>query len=199
MTFRIVRAERHRPVAWKNGLGVTREIAVAPAGCGVGDRFDWRLSIATIERDCDFSAFPGYDRTIQVIDGAGMVLAVGGQAPRRLDRLFEPFLFSGDAAAHCTLIDGPIHDLNLMVERTGFAARTTIHRLAATPVAGNGEAGLAIVICLAGAATLEPAMGPSAQLERWDTAIVDDGTPAFALRAASGGATVAAMTLTPRR
>jgi len=41
-------------VPWKNGGGITRESAqrVAPDG------FAWRISLADVERQCDFSSFP---------------------------------------------------------------------------------------------------------------------------------------------
>src|SRR5690606_4394683 len=42
-----IAANEYRRVRWRNGLGWTREIARMPHG----DAFDWRLSIAEIERD----------------------------------------------------------------------------------------------------------------------------------------------------
>jgi environmental stress-induced protein Ves len=114
---------------WKNGLGFTREIAIDPPGASMSDAgFRWRLSIATVDQSGPFSSFPGIDRTIMVIDGKGMELTVAGQAPHRLDRCFLPFSFPGDAATECKLIDGPIRDFNLMVNRKILSARTTVCR-----------------------------------------------------------------------
>ena len=48
---------------WKNGGGETAEIAVSPPGAALDD-FDWRLSMARVETDGPFSAFPGIDRTL---------------------------------------------------------------------------------------------------------------------------------------
>ncbi len=119
----------HLIMPWKNGLGVTREIAIDPPGAAMNDAgFRWRLSIATVDQSGPFSIFPGIDRTIMVIDGKGMELAVAGQAPQRLDRCFVPFSFPGDAATECKLIDGPIRDFNLMVNRKSLSARTTVSR-----------------------------------------------------------------------
>ena len=61
------------PQRWKNGAGWTREIALGPAGASADD-FGWRLSVAELEHDAPFSAFPGIDRCIVVIDGAGMAV-----------------------------------------------------------------------------------------------------------------------------
>jgi len=51
----------YRAMVWKNGQGITHEIAREPA---LGDAFLWRLSIAEVAADGDFSLFPGADRTI---------------------------------------------------------------------------------------------------------------------------------------
>lgn len=64
--------------AWKNGGGVSREMACAPEG---SDPFDWRVSVATIEADGPFSRFNGIGRTItdQVFSphpGASLVVAL---------------------------------------------------------------------------------------------------------------------------
>jgi hypothetical protein len=53
---------------WKNGLGRTRELAVAPPGAGM-DGFLWRVSVAEVDSAAPFSAFPGIDRTIVLLEG----------------------------------------------------------------------------------------------------------------------------------
>ncbi|WP_144122744.1 HutD/Ves family protein [Catellatospora sichuanensis] len=103
-------AEDRVAVAWRNGGGVTREIAVYPGGV---DDFRWRLSIADVGSDGPFSAFPGYRRVITVLTGAGMRLTVDG-AVHDIGPL-EPFEFDGGARTACTLPGGPITDLNLIV------------------------------------------------------------------------------------
>ncbi len=131
--IRIIRPDAHRVMRWKNGFGRTAEIAIDPPNADVGGRFRWRLSIADVERSGPFSAFPGYERTIMVIAGHGMDLRVGDEPVRQLDRLFEPFVFSGDRPAECRLLNGPIRDFNLMVERSSLRSRLTVLELDATP------------------------------------------------------------------
>lgn len=117
--LRKITPAEHRVMPWKNGLGMTREIAVDPPGAALDVAgFRWRLSIADVGQSGPFSAFPGIDRTIMVIKGHGMVLTVAGQPPRRLDTCFVPYEFSGDAAVDGQLIDGPVQDFNLMVNRS---------------------------------------------------------------------------------
>jgi environmental stress-induced protein Ves len=108
---------------WKNGQGITHEIAREPAA---GDSFLWRLSIAEVAADGDFSLFPSVDRTISLIQGAGMELDFDEAPRKRIDRTFQPFEFSGDWHCRCRLIDGPIRDFNLMVDRSRMKATTTL-------------------------------------------------------------------------
>ncbi len=90
--MRILRASSHRTMPWKNGGGSTTEIAVAPDGAGI-DAFDWRISMAVVAADGPFSEFPGVDRTLSILDGAGLVLRGIGAGPVRLDRTTAPFAF----------------------------------------------------------------------------------------------------------
>jgi hypothetical protein len=111
---RIIRASDYREQPWKNGGGLTREIAAALSG----DRVLWRLSLATIERDGPFSEFRGYDRTIVTIDGGAVELELEGQRVT-LGRL-QPYDFSGEAAVTCRVTGGAARDLNVMTLRDDF-------------------------------------------------------------------------------
>lgn len=108
---------------WKNGGGSTTEVAVSPDGAGI-EAFDWRISMAVVAADGPFSEFPGIDRTLSILDGAGLVLTGLAGGPVRLERATEPFGFPADAAVSAALVDGPITDLNVMVRRGRFHDRT---------------------------------------------------------------------------
>ncbi len=57
-TSRVIPANEYRRERWRNQLGWTRQIATG----GRDDQdWDWRLSIAEIERDAPFSPFPGIE------------------------------------------------------------------------------------------------------------------------------------------
>ena len=105
-----------RPRPWKNGGGSTREIACWPQGAGLDD-FDWRVSIARVTASGPFSVFAGVDRTIMLLAGDGLRLQAPG-FDHLLDTLHAPFVFSGEAALHCTLLGGESTDLNVMGRRT---------------------------------------------------------------------------------
>jgi uncharacterized protein len=98
---------------WKNGGGVTTQLALHEEG----ERWVWRLSVAQVDQSGPFSDFAGYERTIMLVEGAGMELEVAGRATEALRLPYRPFVFDGGAAARCTLVSGPVKDLNLMVDR----------------------------------------------------------------------------------
>jgi environmental stress-induced protein Ves len=125
------------PAPWKNGGGTTREIAAWPPGAGM-DTFDWRISVADIATDGPFSAFPGIDRQIVLIDGAGVHLQAHDDSfCHKLVRVGEPFAFSGDTAIHAALVDGPTRDFNVMTRRNRCRAEVRLMRQPFTAVPGD--------------------------------------------------------------
>ncbi|MGJ7509156.1 HutD/Ves family protein [Variovorax sp. GT1P44] len=131
---------------WKNGGGVTREIVCSPAGAGM-DGFDWRVSIATIDKAGPFSAFAGVDRVIMLLDGAGVRLrSADGRIDHRLEVPHAPFTFSGDVALDCELLGGTSTDFNVMSRRGRLRADVRVLR-------ENGDiapADRGLVLCLRG-------------------------------------------------
>lgn len=123
----ILRAADHRVMPWKNGGGSTTEVALFPAAAGL-DTFDWRVSMAGVSEDGPFSRFPGIERTLALLDGAGLVLEVEDRPPVTLAHQGEAASFPGDAATGARLIDGPILDLNVMTRRGRFTHRLAFHR-----------------------------------------------------------------------
>mgnify|MGYP001765454874 CR=1 FL=1 len=97
------------PVPWRNGGGLTRELLAWPSPQ------DWRcrLSVADIASDGPFSAFPGVERHFVVLEGDGVRLHFADrQVEQRLGD--APLVFDGVAAPGCSLLGGPVRDLNLM-------------------------------------------------------------------------------------
>ena len=74
--MRLIRSKSYRRMPWKNGGGETTEIAVSPQNASL-EAFDWRVSMARVESDGPFSAFPGIDRTLAVLEGQGIELDAG--------------------------------------------------------------------------------------------------------------------------
>ncbi len=111
MSWSRISAVDIKPQPWLNGRGTTRELLAWPHA------HDWtvRVSVADIERDGPFSAFPGVQRWLSVIGGAGLRLFDWPQV-----RGNEPLHFDGAMAPECELIRGPTEVLNFM-QRSGQA------------------------------------------------------------------------------
>jgi environmental stress-induced protein Ves len=120
-------------VPWKNGGGSTTQIAIEPPDAGF-DEFDWRISLATIAEDGAFSAFPGIDRTLALVEGNGVTLDIDGQR-RVLLCEDEPVVsFAGESSVYAKLNRGPTTDFNVMTRRT-----RCVHQFGARSLAGGSE------------------------------------------------------------
>jgi environmental stress-induced protein Ves len=104
----LVRVRDVVPVPWRNGGGRTRELLVGP-----GAEWRWRISVADVEADGPFSAFPGVERWFAVLEGEGVALELGDRVA--VVRTGELLCFDGAAAPMCRLLAGPTRDLNLML------------------------------------------------------------------------------------
>jgi environmental stress-induced protein Ves len=92
-------------VAWRNGLGLTRQLVDDPAG--------WRLSVAELQGDAAFSEFAGMDRVfLPLVD---VVLSIDG-VRRRVAR-GTTASFPGEASVAVELVEGPGRAVNLMTVR----------------------------------------------------------------------------------
>ncbi|WP_328775255.1 HutD family protein [Streptomyces goshikiensis] len=172
---RVLRAAERSAAVWKNGGGVTREIAAWPESAGTG-AFEWRVSLADVAADGPFSGFPGIDRTLTLAEGAGMDLTVAG-AHRLVDERYAPRHFAGDAPTDCRLLDGPVVNFNVMYRRDTTRAETAVVRGdLALAAAEPGET--LLVVALDGPAVLEGAgagPGETVELARYDAALAPAG------------------------
>jgi uncharacterized protein len=158
-------------IPWKNGGGVTREIAALREH----DKIIWRLSIADVSEDGPFSAFPGLTRILTVIDGSGIVLTSSDHA---VDALFgAPVMFDGGEACESKLIDGPIRDFNVMFEPKLCNAEVILIQAPADLVLPVGSKQTIAILGLAGETLVEQKY----QLLFGDTVLVDTGSIALDL------------------
>lgn len=119
----LIRAADLVAAPWKNGGGVTREIAAFPPGATL-DAFAWRVSVADVCSPGAFSRFEGIDRTLVLLSGAGMTLTSADGAPHVLDSPLARVDFAGETEIFAALQDGPTRDFNVMTRRS--AARGAV-------------------------------------------------------------------------
>jgi environmental stress-induced protein Ves len=109
----VVHLEDTPPIPWRNGGGITHELAAPPDATN----WTWRASVAEVSSDGPFSRFEGIQRWFCVISGAGVRLGLRG-ITQTLTTQSEPFAFDGAAAPECWLVNGPTQDFNLMTRST---------------------------------------------------------------------------------
>ena len=105
---------------WKNGGGITREVAAHPPGSDL-DSFAWRVSVAEVGAGGPFSQFAGVDRRMAILAGT-LEFTLAGQA-QRLTAESEPVAFAGEAAASAAPGGDLVTDLNVMTRRGRFESR----------------------------------------------------------------------------
>ena len=112
--------ENFRSKPWKNGGGVTLDIADAsrpgadPAGW---EGMIWRLGRTAIVAPGPFSDLSGYERLQVVIVGSGLVLD-GADGEIDLRQPFRPVRYDGGVPLVSRLDNGPVEVVNLIADRS---------------------------------------------------------------------------------
>ena len=147
---------------WANGRGTSYEIASDRNEAG---EWTWRLAMAPVNEDGPFSRIECVNRSLAVVEGAGMLLSVDRKKLQCLP--MQVVRFRGDAITEATLTDGPIMDINLMVRRKEADGEMAI-------VSNAGLLnGASIVVALGGSAQVK--CGDSTyDLERHDSLLECD-------------------------
>lgn len=121
--MKIIRHQDLHEGRWRNGLGVSWDIASDSSGT---EDFGWRLSLARIDRDVPFSVYPGVDRIFTLVEGGGVDLDLDGIGTLAVHRPCIPHPFPCDVATHCRLLAGPCRALNLFTRRGGWSASAEV-------------------------------------------------------------------------
>lgn len=160
----ILRAASRVVSPWRNGGGETAEIARHPRAAT--QNWWWRVSIATIAIDGDFSPFPGCDRILMPLDG-DVHLDVEGA--RQNVPTLGTVRFGGERAVRAVDVARPTVDLNVIVSRSWGWAETEI---VASPDSGLAPRPRQTVLVMALSDGVLTSAGALASL---DTAVVEAG------------------------
>jgi environmental stress-induced protein Ves len=164
----ILREADYVAVRWKNGAGMAREICRSPADTA---EFDWRLSLASLERSGPFSRFDGYERTLVLVRGAGVELDFGSHGRAGLSRTGQVAGFDGGWETTCALLNGPCTDLSLIVAKERVSSRSrVVHQLSTTTTIATARWSETLVCCLSGSVEIESSAGAKEELTAIDTA-----------------------------
>ena len=165
----IIRFADLKPEPWRNGGGTTRQLASQPGSAQDGN-WDWRVSIADVTKAGDFSAFPGMERVLTVVEGELLLLSVDG-AERPLEK-YRPFRFPGGASTHASLPTGDIRDLNVITRAGSFKGYTSIIELSKKRAKPIFEGSIGIL--LQGQAAVAVGTEEPEPLARYDAVVGSD-------------------------
>lgn len=161
-------SHEYRRERWRNEFGWTREIHRHPEGAA---EWQWRVSIAEIDHDAPFSAFPGCDRELVLLSGEGMRLVFDDGETATLNPPHDRLRFAGERPLHAELVDGPTHDFNLMWRRDSVQA-TLLHRPLVGPMVFFAEPGVTwLVYLMQGQARFKDLQRPL-RLEQFDSVLL---------------------------
>lgn len=133
---------------WRNGSGITRQLAVWPPMSG-GNAFGWRISAAEVTEAGRFSDWSGFDRELWITQGPGIRLTDPADGTVTTLRRGERLDFPGERRYACALLGGPVRDLNVMLKRgCGTLQSTLVRGDAAWPLVPGHH----ILYCAAGSA-----------------------------------------------
>ncbi|MCQ9617734.1 HutD family protein [Paenalcaligenes niemegkensis] len=164
--FQLIPAVRLQSVPWKNGGGSTKEIIVSPEGAQIDD-FLWRVSIAEVKTEGEFSVFPDIQRNISLLKGESMVL--NNRTTGLTHSLFplRPFDFDGEHQIAAFLPDGPTLDFNVMVRRS---ARLQAHvALLEKDACVSADASEVLLYCAEGPCVLKDTHHGTLQMSSGDS------------------------------
>ena len=152
--MRIIRKQDFREGRWRNGMGVSWDIASDPPE---DDDFGWRFATARIEADVPFSHYHGVDRIFTLVEGEGLDLDFEGGETLAVHRRFVPHPYPCDVPTFCRLRNGPCLALNLFMRRGQWSAAAEV----LSSGAEIAHPGPILVFALQGAADVNgAALGP---------------------------------------
>jgi hypothetical protein len=139
---------------WKNGRGETEELAIWPEGASFArGEFDARVSTARVPASGPFSTFAGFERVLVALDGEGLLLTHGADAPRARLRRLEPYRFAGEWTTSGELVGGPLRDFNVFTRRGVLRAEVQATQLGRRRLREPLEATHAFVHVVSGSLT----------------------------------------------
>ena len=169
MNATLIPANEYRRERWKNGLGWTREVLRWPAE---SEQWDWRVSIAEVDKGGPFSSFPGVDRELVLLSGEGMRLDFADGESVELRPPHDRCRFAGERELAAELFDGPTQDFNLMWRRERVSA-TLLHRPLVGPMLFFAEPGVRwLAYLISGRAMVKDRLLPMT-LEQGDSVLLE--------------------------
>ena len=131
-----------KAVAWKNGNGLTREIA-----CSMPNEAYWRFSIADVTIDGEFSLFPKLERILTVVGGNGMMLS---KPHKDIEAQYaNPIHFAGGIPIYGKLCSGAVQNFNLIYDAAKIEVMVQVGGLEIYQPQDDKNTIMSLLYCLA--------------------------------------------------
>jgi environmental stress-induced protein Ves len=169
---KILRAASRSSTRWLNGRGETSELArhprVTPAN------WWWRVSVATIAEDSQFSAFPGCDRVLMPLNGDVRLVTNGTQQEVST---FGTVCFRGEDAVQAVQVTQLTTALNVIVSRAWGTADMKIRTARGSRIAPGPRQIVFVIALSSSVVTSAGALSylDAATVETDDELVVDQG------------------------
>lgn len=121
---------------WPNGKGRRADILQTDAAL---------VSFAWLDMDAPFSALPGQDRTVTLVEGPGFTLHFEGRPAMAASHPGQTLRFDGALAPYCT-IAGPCTVLSAMAQRDRWVPDIRVSPLEAGEAASPADALAAVLL-----------------------------------------------------
>ncbi len=120
--------DQFKRTPWKNGGGISLDIAGAQAPGASDDGYDallWRFGRTSILERGPFSDLTGYERLQLVLNGSGLVLETPDGEIDLREKL-KPVRYDGGTPIMTRLENGPVEVVNLMADREQCEIELTV-------------------------------------------------------------------------
>lgn len=131
--MRLLPSSHPKRMPWKNGRGSTLELVTDAREDGT---FTWRLALADVPEPGPFSSYPGLDRSIVLVAGAGLTLE-GPEGVREVPALGLGLAFAGEEPVVATPRGPSVRDANLMMARARWTGAVQHRRDGAHDLEGD--------------------------------------------------------------
>lgn len=165
---------------WKNGAGTTRQILIHPADATL-DNFAFRISAADINALGPFSDYSGINRSLAVLTGQGLTLAMADGHSMSFIPKCTVVDFDGGQAPVTTACPEPVLDIGVM-SRTGIYTHSFTQTNYACQQTHHVTAAHGLLFCLHDEPVLFQS-GPTEQLLQPFDAITFEQSLSFQLSA----------------
>jgi|GEM_PF-2988474 len=184
----LFRPADYRIQRWKNGLGSTSQLYIQdPSAEFPIDPYLFRISSARVNSSGPFSLFPGYDRSLVLVEGKSLQLdeiSTYGREPLKTLLPMEEFSFEGERSIYAQADGQDLIDYNVFTKRGAVASQSEIiHESFSRTfrIFKKGERLSIFVTCLSDKMTLQASsIGLNQELEAWHSMLIEIEASEFA-------------------